>query len=75
MTQILLIACGEEGFDIYDLSTAKILFKKNYNEFNLGIDALNVIDIKQSERGDYLYVLDYEKGLLIFYFNSIDDIV
>jgi hypothetical protein len=46
MTQILLIACGEEGFDIYDLSTAKISFKKNYNEFNLGIDALNVIDIK-----------------------------
>jgi hypothetical protein len=71
------VACGQEGIDLYDTLKGNITFLRTLTAKDFGLEdgTLNVMDVNSDRYEKLLYVLDYERGLLIVDITNLSNIV
>ncbi|TNV75014.1 hypothetical protein FGO68_gene2284 [Halteria grandinella] len=73
--QIIVIACGSEGIDIYDILKDGLLkHKKQLTPKDLDLDGAIIIDVDSNDDETKLFLLDKQSGLIIYDIKDINQI-
>lgn len=74
--EAIFVAAGLEGIDIYEVVKGGLKFLKNIQGKDLNINyPLNVKDVNSDMSKHYLFVLDYEKGIIVLDIRDLNHIV
>ncbi|CAD8183034.1 unnamed protein product [Paramecium octaurelia] len=71
--QLIFVACGHEGIDIYKINNGTLVFMKDISAQYLGVDS-QIVDVN-SNGEDGLYVLDLERGLKFYWIKNMMELV
>ncbi|CAD8153468.1 unnamed protein product [Paramecium octaurelia] len=73
--QIIIIACGSEGIDLYDIqNNGKIKHRAQLTPEQLGIEDGIIIDVDSNDDETKIYLLDSESGLYIYDISDLNNI-
>ena len=59
------MACGFHGVDVYDVKSGSAILIKTLNASTLGLNVVNIVDADCNFEETMLYILDFERGLLV----------
>ncbi|CAD8186166.1 unnamed protein product [Paramecium octaurelia] len=71
--QLIFVACGYEGVDIYKINNGNLELLMDISADYLGIDS-QIVDVN-SNGEDQLYVLDIERGLKFYWIKNLMELV
>jgi len=75
--EAIFVACGHEGVDVYDVSSGSVKFITNIHADTMLFDdgIMNIVDVDCDSTMEFLYILDFERGLLALNIKDIKNIV